>query len=66
MDRIANIQELKSKLKDTTDLKTFLDDITLFQSSDEDNSIGKVRCLTLHLAKGLSSQLCLSPDLKMV
>ena len=61
LDRIANIQELKSKLKDTTDLKTFLDDITLFQSSDEDNSIGKVRCLTLHLAKGLEFPIVFIP-----
>ena len=52
-DRIDNIQELKSKLKDIKNLDTFLEDVTLFQGSDEDNSNGKVRCLTLHLAKGL-------------
>ena len=40
-DRIANIKELQSKLKDIKDLATFLEDITLFQSSDEDNSTGK-------------------------
>ena len=52
-DRHDNIQELKSKLKDIKSLENFLEDITLFQGSDDDNSTGKVRCLTLHLAKGL-------------
>ncbi|MEK9727844.1 MAG: UvrD-helicase domain-containing protein [Candidatus Margulisiibacteriota bacterium] len=60
-DRMANLQELKSKLKETENLATFLDDITLFQGSDEDTSVGKVRCLTLHLAKGLEFPIVFIP-----
>ncbi len=52
-DRLANVNELKSKLSNISDLPNFLDEVTLFQSDQSTEVIEKVNCLTLHLAKGL-------------
>ncbi|MEC8678106.1 MAG: UvrD-helicase domain-containing protein [Candidatus Margulisiibacteriota bacterium] len=52
-DRMDNVKELQSKLKSITNLAEFLDDVTLFQGNGESEPAGVVKCLTLHLAKGL-------------
>jgi DNA helicase-2/ATP-dependent DNA helicase PcrA len=52
-DQRNNIKELMSKLADVTNLSAFLDEVTLFQGGDGGDSVKKVHCLTLHLAKGL-------------
>jgi DNA helicase-2/ATP-dependent DNA helicase PcrA len=60
-DRLDNLKELKSTLKDTDNLSEFLDTTTLFQGNDDDTNTEKVRCLTLHLAKGLEFPVVFMP-----
>ncbi len=60
-DRLDNIKELQSKLKEITNLNEFLDEITLFQGSDTMETIEKISCLTLHLAKGLEFPIVFIP-----
>mgnify|MGYP001265741846 FL=1 len=61
MDRLDNIKELMSKLKEVSDLDAFLDEITLFQGGDSDDDLNKVSCLTIHLAKGLEFPIVFIP-----
>lgn len=64
-DRQKNIEELKSKLKNTTHLSHFLDDIALFQMSDDtDKPNNGVQCLTLHSAKGLEFPVVFIPGVE--
>ena len=53
-ERMAAIAELKSLVGASPSLGQFLDDVALFQASDaEGGGPDSVRCMTLHLAKGL-------------
>jgi DNA helicase-2/ATP-dependent DNA helicase PcrA len=61
MDRLDNVKELMSKLKEVSDLDAFLDEITLFQGGDSDDDSNKVSCLTIHLAKGLEFPIVFIP-----
>ncbi len=61
LDRLDNIKELQSKLKNITNLHDFLDEITLFQANDATETTEKVSCLTLHLAKGLEFPIVFIP-----
>jgi DNA helicase II / ATP-dependent DNA helicase PcrA len=60
-DRIDNVNELKTKCQQVTDLESFLNDITLFQGSDDAESTDQIHCLTLHLAKGLEFKVVFIP-----
>ncbi len=52
-DRMDNIKEFLSRCQGATDLGAFLDELALFQGNDAESNNESVRCLTLHLSKGL-------------
>lgn len=63
-DRLENIDELRSKLHEFSakhkgaSLKLFLQEVSLFSSSHDDESDDRVTLMTLHHAKGLEFDLC--------
>ena len=52
-DRLDNVKEFLSRCAGILSLGDFLDELALFQVSDDKTEQNSVRCLTLHLSKGL-------------
>jgi DNA helicase-2/ATP-dependent DNA helicase PcrA len=60
--RMENIEELVKTLEDFSDVKDFLEHVSLMNSSESENVIGAVNMMTIHSAKGLEFDVVFLPN----